>query len=56
MTSISVLEKVGHVLERLPQRVTSLYGIALTLPIVKWRHFRRDIAFCGISCICVQFT
>ena len=55
MTSYSVLQEVGHILERLPQRVTSLYGTALTLPIVKWCHFRRDISFCGMSCNCIKF-
>ena len=49
MTSNSVLYEVGHLLKQVPQRVPSLYGTALTLPIVKWSHFRRYIAFCGIS-------
>ena len=56
MTSNSILKEIGYILERLPQRATSLYGTALTLPIVKWCHFRRDIAFCGISCNCIKFS
>ena len=39
-TSNSVLLEVCHILERLPQRVTSAYGTALTLPIVKMLPFQ----------------
>ena len=40
----------------LPQKVTSLNGTTLTLPIVKLCRFRRDIVLCRMSYKCIKFT
>ena len=52
--SVQNLLAVGQILERLRLTVLSLYGTAVTVPIGKWCHFRRDIAFCRISCNCIK--
>ena len=45
----SVHYQICHILELLPQRVTSLNRLALTAMHYKSRHFRQDTVFCIIS-------